>query len=187
MNQYFVSILQFISLYSNSHFQVSACQKVFQAAHSVLLQDLKSCEPLKGRNVRSLKWLQPQFSSAPRSACYSACSFNFSNSCSCYLSPFFPLLLLPLLCLSLSFSHFLNCLCDFRFHNDTQIIDPADIEYFDLLWNIISLTIFMNFIIKYVHVFSADISKYSRSFLARLLDAEKLQRYEIFTIFLFCI
>ena len=67
--------------------QVCACQKVFQAAHTVLLGDLKSCEPVNirgknkgdkadkgdkgdrgenngvGRSVRSLKWLQPQFDS----------------------------------------------------------------------------------------------------------------------------
>ena len=52
--------------------QVVTCQKVFQAAHNVLLGDLKSCEPLNekgsgvasGRRVRSLRWLQPQFDSS---------------------------------------------------------------------------------------------------------------------------
>ena len=67
--------------------QVTACQKVFQTAHSILLGDLKSCEPIKGkgtgtgavsgngggsgsgsgggsgRYVRTLRWLQPQFDS----------------------------------------------------------------------------------------------------------------------------
>ena len=54
--------------------QILACQKLFQAAHTVLLGDLKSCTPsrTKGnttkvgkstetRNVRSLGWLRPQF------------------------------------------------------------------------------------------------------------------------------
>ena len=52
--------------------QILACQKVFQAAHTVLLEDLKSCEPslggkgkIKG-NVRTLKWLQPQYNSNSR-------------------------------------------------------------------------------------------------------------------------
>lgn len=57
--------------------QVTACQKVFQTAHSILLGDLKSCEPIKGKStgavsssgsgsgryVRTLRWLQPQFDS----------------------------------------------------------------------------------------------------------------------------
>ena len=51
--------------------QILACQKLFQAAHTVLVQDLKSCTPSKAkgsmrrvgvsteiRNVRSLGWLR---------------------------------------------------------------------------------------------------------------------------------
>ena len=58
--------------------QILACQKLFQAAHTVLLGDLKSCTPsrTKGnttkvgkstetRNVRSLGWLRPQFDNGP--------------------------------------------------------------------------------------------------------------------------